>query len=142
MAETPKPSPPSDLLGSMSGTSPKPTVSQLSEARPEEKGSSLARGASYGRIGVHSLSPFCFSGPLIPHVLTVDVAKTVDPKVLSTLASPDAVKEGGDDASARPEKVYLVDYDTSKAKKIFGIQYKTERECATDIIADFGKRGW
>ena len=126
----------------MSGTSLKPTVSQSSEARPEEKGSSLAKGASCGRIGVHSLSPFRFSGPLIPHVFTVDVAKTVDPKVLSTLASQDAVKEGDDDMSARPEKVYLVDYDTSKANKIFGIKYKTERDCATDIVADFGKRGW
>jgi hypothetical protein len=76
------------------------------------------------------------------HVFTVNAAKNVDPKVLSTLASPDVLEDDEDEVSAKLEKVYQVDYDSSKAKKIFGIKYKTEKDCATDMIADFGKRGW
>jgi len=47
-----------------------------------------------------------------------------------------------DDGAANGERVYQVDYDTSKAKKIFGIEFRTEKDSATDMIAEFGKRGW
>jgi hypothetical protein len=59
--------------------------------------------------------------------------------VLSTLANPLPKDEP---LAAKPQKVYLVDYDTSKEKRIFGINYKDENQSATDIIADFGARGW
>ena len=52
------------------------------------------------------------------------------------------LKYGEDDGAANGEKVYQVDYDTSKAKKIFGIEFRTEKDSATDMIAEFGKRGW
>jgi hypothetical protein len=150
MARMPKPSPPSDLNGSTFETSLNSIVLPSNGARPGGKGSSLAKGDGYGKIGVcllastvfYSLYVFRSPGPLISYVFAVDIAKAVDPKVLSTLASPVVPKEDGDDVSARPEKIYLVNYDTSKAKKIFGIKYRTEKDCATDMIADFGKRGW
>jgi len=71
----------------------------------------------------------------------VDAAKSVNPKVISTLANPDVLK-AEDDMSAKPVKAYMVDFDNSKGMEILGISYKTERDCATDMIADFGKRGW
>jgi hypothetical protein len=75
-------------------------------------------------------------------LFAVDAAKKVDPKVLSTLANPDVLKDNDDDVAANAEKVYQVDYDTSKAKEIFGINYRTQKDSATDMIAEFGKRGW
>lgn len=70
----------------------------------------------------------------------VDAAKKVDPKVLSTLANP--LPEDDNSLPTKPEKLYLIDYDTSKAKRILGIDYKDEYQCARDMIADFGARGW
>jgi hypothetical protein len=68
--------------------------------------------------------------------------KTVPKKVLSTLAIPDVLNDCEHNVTSKYEKVYHVDYDNSKATKIFGINFRTEQDCATDIIADFGKRGW
>jgi hypothetical protein len=47
-----------------------------------------------------------------------------------------------DGVAAKAEKVYQVDYDTSKEAKIFRINFRSEMNCATDMIAEFGKRGW
>jgi hypothetical protein len=75
-------------------------------------------------------------------LFAVDAVKKVDPKVLSTLANPDVLKDGDEDVAANAEKVYQVDYDTRKAREIFGINYRTGKDSATDMIAEFGKRGW
>jgi hypothetical protein len=75
-------------------------------------------------------------------LFAVDAVKKVNPKVLSTLANPDMLKDGDDDVAANAEKIYQVDYDTSKAKEIFGINHKTEKDSVTDMISEFGKRGW
>jgi len=75
-------------------------------------------------------------------LFAVDVAKKVDPRVLSTLANPNMLVDDKDGVAAKAEKVYQVDYDTSKEAKIFGINFRSEMNCATDMIAEFGKRGW
>jgi hypothetical protein len=37
---------------------------------------------------------------------------------------------------------YMLDYDTSKEKKIFGLKYKTMEEISKDMLVDFDRRGW
>ncbi|KAF8879130.1 hypothetical protein BD779DRAFT_1676525 [Infundibulicybe gibba] len=37
---------------------------------------------------------------------------------------------------------YMIQYDTSKASRIFGIKYRTMKETITDSLADFQRRGW
>ena len=63
----------------------------------------------------------------------------VDSKVLSTLTNP---PPEDDRLATKPEKVYLLDYDTSMEKRIFDIDYMDELQCATDMIVEFGRRGW
>lgn len=110
-----------------------------------EKGSLFPRGGLYGRISVcfpTFLTFHSITTTLNDHSFTVDAAKTVDPKLVSTLAHPDVVL--GDQGNALPgsERVYQIDYNTSKANKVFPIVYKTEKESATDMIAFFGQKGW
>jgi hypothetical protein len=75
-------------------------------------------------------------------LFAVNAAKKVDPKVLLTLANLDVLKDGDDDMAANAEKIYQVNYDTSKVKEIFGINYRTEKDSVMDMIAEFGKTGW
>jgi hypothetical protein len=133
-----------EVHGSMSATLLMPTVSQSRKARREENGSSLPRVGSCGRIGVCVLSS-TFSTSMstsipanwIDFLFAVDVVNRFDPKVLSTLANPLPKDDN------RPvEKVYLVEYDNSKGKRILGLDYIDEYQCAADMVADFAERGW
>jgi hypothetical protein len=38
--------------------------------------------------------------------------------------------------------VFKLNYDTSKAKRILGLEYKPMGEVARDMLIDFGRRGW
>lgn len=37
---------------------------------------------------------------------------------------------------------FKLNYDTSKAKRIFGLKYKSMEEVTRDMLLDFGRRGW
>ena len=37
---------------------------------------------------------------------------------------------------------YLVDFDTSKERRILGLKYRTMEEEAKDLFEDFEKKGW
>ena len=37
---------------------------------------------------------------------------------------------------------YILNYDTNKAEKVFGIKYRSREETARDMLVDFEKRGW
>jgi hypothetical protein len=103
---------------------------------------------SKGRVVWQDWSMFLSSLHIYPiswcllSLFAVDAAKKVDPKVLSTLGNPDVLKDSDDDVAANAEKIHQVDYNTSKAKEIFGINYRTEKDSVTDIISEFSKRGW
>jgi hypothetical protein len=40
------------------------------------------------------------------------------------------------------EKVYNIQYNTEKERRIFGIKLKTMHETIRDILEDFAARGW
>lgn len=45
--------------------------------------------------------------------------------------------------SYRPEEaVHLIQYNTSLATKLLGIQYRTKEETTKDILEDFKEKGW
>jgi hypothetical protein len=48
----------------------------------------------------------------------------------------------GDPDVLKGEKKYLISYDTSKERRIFGIKFHTKVETIKDTLEDFAKRGW
>jgi hypothetical protein len=48
----------------------------------------------------------------------------------------------GDPDVLKGEKKYLISYDTSKERRIFGIKFHTKVETTKDTLEDFAKRGW
>ncbi|EIW85968.1 D-lactaldehyde dehydrogenase [Coniophora puteana RWD-64-598 SS2] len=44
--------------------------------------------------------------------------------------------------SANPNTVHMISFDTSKAKSILGLKYRTIDETTRDTLADFEARGW
>jgi hypothetical protein len=64
----------------------------------------------------------------------VDVANTAQPYPLPN--HPPAKGSPG------LERVYNIQYDTAKEKRIFGIKLRTKEETLRDTLDDFAKRGW
>lgn len=66
--------------------------------------------------------------------MSVDVANSLKPSPLSSHKLPVG------DPNLKSE--YLINYDTSKVAKIFGIKFRTKEEVTRDTLAYFAERGW
>ncbi len=68
--------------------------------------------------------------------LQVDVANSLSPP-----AVPGKTLAAGNPGAGRTAP-YMLNYDTSKEKRIFGLKYKTMEEISRDMLVDFNRRGW
>ncbi|KAF8342424.1 D-lactaldehyde dehydrogenase [Amanita rubescens] len=66
----------------------------------------------------------------------IDVANSLSPP-----AVPGKTLAVGNPGAGRMAP-YMLDYDTSKEKRIFGLKYKTMEEISKDMLVDFDRRGW
>jgi nucleoside-diphosphate-sugar epimerase len=73
-----------------------------------------------------------------PHVWQywIDAANALKPSPI-----PSRTLAKGDPEASK-NAVHLFQYDTTKAQKIFAMEYRSMQETARDILADFEARGW
>ncbi|KAJ8508026.1 hypothetical protein ONZ45_g9660 [Pleurotus djamor] len=68
----------------------------------------------------------------------LDAANALSPP--ATL--PTSVKLASGVPGSAAGAIYMIDYDTAKAAKIFGLKYRTMQETVRDVLEDVAKRGW
>lgn len=91
---------------------------------------------STGRIGV-SRSTFDHLTERLKTLFSqVDVANSLSPP-----AVPGKTLAVGDPGAGR-KAPYMLNYDTNKEKRIFGLKYKTMEEISRDMLVEFNRRGW
>jgi hypothetical protein len=61
--------------------------------------------------------------------------------VRSTAPSSSNLKLARGYPDFKPE-IYMLDYDTTKEARILGIKYTSAEKSTTDMLNDFGRRGW
>lgn len=61
---------------------------------------------------------------------------------MRTAHSLDSSLTAGNTSHDPAKTVYMLQYDVSKAQKLFNFKYINMEESATDILAQFRERGW
>lgn len=92
---------------------------------------SHVRPVRLARLGYVSYSPIVLSTPGLKRVFkTVNIANSLSPNPIPR----------GETKDFSP--IYRIQYDTTKAARIFGLKYRTREEVTRDILADIERRGW